>query len=393
MRKIIVFISIISFLLSCSSAKSTEKAINTGNYNKAISIAVEKLKVNKTKKGNQQYVIMLEDAFMKSVERDEQQLEFLLKDGNPENLERIYNLYLSLNKRQEIIKPLMPLPLLATGKNAKFTFKNYTDAIIQSKNELSDYLYKKISPLVDARDKQTLRNVYYDLEYIEKINPGYKDVADLMNEVHEKGTDYVSVSMKNETETIVPKRLETYLLNFDTYGLNDFWTVYHNDTLKNVHYDYGLELNLTEILVSPERIREKEVIEEKLIKDGFKYAIDDDGKNVKDSIGNKIKVDNFIKVRCEIFQISQMKSSKVVGQVKYIDLNAHQDLQIFPIASEFIFEHQYATHKGDHRALDKKNRALIALKPVPFPTNEQMVFDTGSDLKSKLKSIIKKNKF
>ena len=31
--------------------------------------------------------------------------------------------------------------------------------------------------------------------------------------------------------------------------------------------------------------------------------------------------------------------------------------------------------------------------PVPFPNNQQMVFDTGEDLKNQLKGIIKKNKF
>jgi hypothetical protein len=30
---------------------------------------------------------------------------------------------------------------------------------------------------------------------------------------------------------------------------------------------------------------------------------------------------------------------------------------------------------------------------VPFPSNEQMVYDTGSDLKNKLKGIIQRNNF
>ena len=37
---------------------------------------------------------------------------------------------------------------------------------------------------------------------------------------------------------------------------------------------------------------------EKQIKDGYKYLLDADGNQVKDSLGNKIKVDKFVNVRC-----------------------------------------------------------------------------------------------
>jgi hypothetical protein len=36
---------------------------------------------------------------------------------------------------------------------------------------------------------------------------------------------------------------------------------------------------------------------------------------------------------------------------------------------------------------------LIRFRVVPFPTNEQMIYDSGQDLKEKLKFIISRNKF
>ena len=58
MEKQLLFI--LSFLIftSCSSVKNTQEAINNGNYDGAINIALENLKKNKTKKGNQPYVIV-----------------------------------------------------------------------------------------------------------------------------------------------------------------------------------------------------------------------------------------------------------------------------------------------------------------------------------------------
>ena len=393
MKKIILLTATLFLMISCSSIKNTQQAINNGNYGKAINIALDNLQKNKTKKGNQPYVLMLQDAFAKANDRDLSKITYLKKDQNPENLENIFVLYETLKNRQEIIKPLLPLPILSENKNAQFQFSNYDDKIINAKNELSDYLYTKAKQLFNNNNKFDYRNAYDDLEYIDKINSNYKDVRNLMNIAREKGVDFVFVSMKNETQKVIPKRLEEDLLNFDTYGLNDLWTIYHSKKDKKIDYDFGLELNLRNIEVSPEQVREKQIIKEKQIVDGFKYLLDDKGNQVKDSLGNKIKVDKLVNIRCEFYQFTQFKTAKVSGQVKYVDLYTKQTVQVFPIESEFVFEHVYARFDGDKRALEESLLDLLVLKAIAFPTNEQMIYDTGNDLKQRLKYIITKNKF
>ena len=54
--------------------------------------------------------------------------------------------------------------------------------------------------------------------------------------------------------------------------------------------------------------------------------------------------------------------------------------------SQFIFENIYATYRGDRRAADDAYNLFFDKKAVPFPSNEQMIYDTGEDLKQKLKS-------
>ena len=393
MKKSLLF-TVFSFLLiSCSSIKNTQEAISNGNYDSAINTAIENLKRNKTKKGNQPYILLLEDAFAKATSKDLAKISFLKKDNNPENIETIFVLYGELKRRQETLKPLLPLFIREENRAATFQFNNYDDEIIANKNQLSDYLYAKAKQFFNANNKFDYRAAYHDLEYLEKINPNFKDVRNLMDVAHEKGVDFVIVSMKNKTQKVIPKRLEDDLLNFDTYGLNDLWTVYHGAKDSKINYDFGLELNLRNIKVSPEQIREKEIIKEKDIKDGFKYLLDENGNQVLDQEGNKIKVDKFVKVRCELYQFTQFKSAKVTGIVKYVDLNTKQVIQTYPIESRFSFQHIYANFKGDKRALDASFLDLIRFRVVPFPTNEQMIYDAGQDLKEKLKSIISRNKF
>ena len=393
MKKSLLFSTLILLIFSCSSIKNTQEAISNGNYDSAINTAIKNLKRNKTKKGNQPYILLLEEAFAKATTKDLARINFLKKDNNPEKIETIFVLYEQLKKRQEILKPLLPLYIVNENRDANFKFTDYDDAIIENKNQLSDYLYAKAKRLFNSNTKFNYRVAYDDLAYIEKVNPNFKDVRNLMNVAREKGLDFVIVSMKNETQKVIPKRLEEDLLNFDTYGLNDLWTVYHGAKDPKINYDFGLELNLRKIKVSPEQIREKEIIKEKDIKDGFKYLLDENGNQVLDQEGNKIKVDKLIKVRCELYQFTQFKSAKVTGIVKYVDLYTKQIIQTYPIESRFSFQHIYANFKGDKRALDASFLDLIRFRVVPFPTNEQMIYDSGQDLKEKLKFIISRNKF
>lgn len=393
MKKTILFTAVTLVLFSCSSVKNIQQKINNANYDSAIEFSVNTLKKNKLKKGNQPYVLMLEEAYTKANVKSLERINFLKKDNNPENIETIFGLYKTLKRRQELIKPLLPLQIFKENRTATFNFNNYDDEIITNKNQLSNYLYTKANKLMNKKNKFDYRAAYEDLEYLEKINTNFKNVRSLMEIARNGGLDYVFVSMKNETAQVIPKRLEEDLLNFDTYGLNDFWTVYHGVKNYEIKYDFGLELNLRNIEISPEQVREKEMIREQEVKDGFTYLLDKKGNQVLDKDGNKIKVDKLVKVRCELYQFTQFKTAKVVAQVKYVDLNEGQIIQNYPIESAFSFQHSYANFRGDRRALEQSYLDLIALRVVPFPTNEQMIYDAGQDLKLKLKSIITRNKF
>ena len=393
MKKITYFLFALLIITACSSVKTTQEAINSGDYDKAISLAVKNLRSSKTKKGNQPYIPMLVDAFKKATEKDKSRIKFLKKDGNPENLERIYNLYQALDYRQEMIKPLLPLRNITNGREAKFKMKDYSSEIISSKNKLTELLYANVKSLLNSNNKYDYRKAYDELTYVEKISPNYKDTRRLIEDAHNKGTDYVLVSMKNRTRKIIPKRLSKDLLNIDTYGFDDLWTVYHSVKDKNFSYDYGLELTLRDINISPEQIREKQFVNERQIKNGWKYLLDKNGDQVIDDKGKKVKVDKMINVRCELFQFTQFKSAEVVGQVKYTNLASKQLLKTFPINSKFVFEHNYATYNGDKRALTKSFLDMIILRSVKFPSNEQMVYDAGNDLKQRLKEIVRRNKF
>ena len=386
MKKSLLSIIILIFIISCSTSKQIEKAVSIGNYDQAITDAIGKLRTNKEKRGKADYIVMLHEAYNKATERDLNDIDFLKKDNNPENYIKIYDRYVGLDNRQERIKPL--LPLYADGKEVKFHFNDYSNHIITFKDKASDQLYKNASQLLKSNNKMDNRFAFESFREIENINPNYKNVRDLMEVAHQKGTDFVIVNMNNDTQKVIPNRLQDDILNFSTYGLNNLWTVYHNTPVSKVNYDYDMFVNLRQINVSPEQIKERQIVKEKQVVDGWQYLLDSKGNVVKDSLGNKIKVDKTITVRCEYYEYKQFKSVQVVGNVEYNDLNTKQLLDAFPIQSEFVFEHIYANYRGDKRALDSDLLPFLERRSVPFPTEEQMIYDTGEDLKNQLKRII-----
>ena len=392
MKKITILLSLFLVISSCG-VKQTKNLLSSGNYDQAIDNAVSNLRTNKDKKGKQDYVYLLEEAFAKAKERDLNAINLLAKDANPVQLEKMYNTYLQLNSRQEKIKPLLPLKLIKEGRNAIFPFDNYNDQIIDSKNALSAYLYANAKKLMGTSDKMNYRKAYDDMEYLNQITPNYKNVLQLMDEAKFKGSDYVSVYTKNETNMIIPARLQNDLLDFSTYGLNDKWTVYHSNKQKGIDYDYGMVINFRHIYISPEQIKEREFVKDRIIKDGVKKLIDANGREVLDEKGKVVMVDNMRNATVRIYEFRQFKSCQITAKVDYINFKSNQLLQSFPIASEFIFENIYATYKGDRRASDDNYYSYFDKRAVAFPSNEQMVYDTGEDLKAKIKDIISRNRF
>ncbi|WP_308992299.1 hypothetical protein QLS71_018210 [Mariniflexile litorale] len=373
-------------LSSCSTSKQIEKSLSAGNYDQAIHDAIGKLRTNKDKKGKADFIAMLQEAYNKANERDLTDINFLKKDNNPENYLRIYDMYVGLNNRQELIKPILPLSI--NGKTVKFNLTDYSSDIIKFKNDASLQIYNNATALLKSKNKLDARQAFAMFQDIEDINPNYKDVRNLLEVAHTKGIDFVLVDMINDTRKTIPKRLEDDLLNFSTYGLNNLWTVYHNTRVKEVHYDYNMRVNLRDINLSPEQIKERQIIKEKQVADGKKNLLDSRGKKVKDSLGNAVQVDRMVTVRCEYYESTQFKSAQVTGNVEYINLKNKQLVDAFPISSEFVFQHVFASSQGDRRALETTLLPFLNNRRVPFPTEEQMIYDTGEDLKLQLKQII-----
>ncbi len=391
MRNTLSILVVIFLLVGCNSVKRNQKFLAGGNYDQAIALAVKKLKKDKASEKNDPHIALLEESFKKASKEDTRRIAFLKKDKDPSNIRTLYYLHLDLDNRQELIRPLLPLYSASLGRNAKFKMVNYTNELISSKKAYLEYLYREGDVYMKRQTIEDYRTAYNIFCEIDELHHNYRDVHTLKEDAHYFGTNFVFVSLNNLSGQIIPFRLERELLDFNTYGLDDFWTEYHSEQEQNINYNFGIALNFQEIAISPERISEREKIRTKEIKTGWVYKRDREGNIVNDENGKPIKIDKFETVTARVLITQQSKSVFVSGTVVYRDLIASRDLNNYPLSTEFIFENTFASVRGDERALTDEDLRLLRNRFVQFPSNEQMILDAGTDIKVRLKEILKQH--
>lgn len=175
MKFLHLIIPALFLIFGCSGTKNVEKKINPGNFNQAITDALNKLRNNKDQ--NPELVYLLQNAYNKANERDLNQIELLKLQNNSANTPQILETYKALNSRQNTVKAI--LPLYANGKEVLFKTSNYNNEIANYKNEASAYIYDEAQNLLNSPNKLEARSAYNEFEYIEGINPNYRDVRNL----------------------------------------------------------------------------------------------------------------------------------------------------------------------------------------------------------------------
>ena len=219
-------------------------------------------------------MLILEEAFEKAKATDESRIAVLEKENLPRHTRDIYESYVRLTGRQARIRPLLPL------KGASFDFEDYSEKKASAKTKYADYLYVEGTQFLSLGTLMDARKAHNSLSRLKRLRPDTEKLDSLLTEAHFQGTDFVHVVIENRTEQVIPKRLERAILDFDTYKLDDFWTEYHRVKQKGYDYSFGIILEIRQILISPDRLYEKEFTREKRVADGWQYVLDENGNGV-----------------------------------------------------------------------------------------------------------------
>ncbi|MDP2724505.1 MAG: hypothetical protein Q8O72_17275 [Bacteroidales bacterium] len=373
----------VSFLMS--SCVSSSKHLQKGDYDSAIDKAVKTLMKKPDKTAE---IEVLVKAFNLANNQDNEQIKQLKLTGQPDIFDQVVVLYQHLQYRQEKVERLPDNILKKVG----FQHVDYSNAIVESKNKAAEFLNAHATSLMANGNKPDARQAYYEFLKVKEYFPNYDQIDRKINAAAQRGTNNIIFYIKNDSRTMLPQDFESELLKISLKQLNQQWLNFDTWEDENIQYDYSIYLTLRNIQTSPDLVKEVNYKEELKVEDGFDYVLDGHGNVMKDTLGNDIKVPRTKIIVCYITETQMNKSATVGGTLDFYDNRTGQMVRTFPVSSEFAFHYRFATANGDFMALKKETRQIVELRPVPFPTDLQIIFDTNEDLKSKTKNMIADNR-
>jgi hypothetical protein len=369
------------------SCQSTQKFINSGNYDRAIARTVNKLRKNKS---NKKQILLLKDAYEKANRADFDQIDFLKKESETGNAYRVFQLYEEIKYRQYKIKPLMPLYI--DGQEVNFVFHDIDNELINYKKEAAAYLYDRAIEKLKTGDKYDAREAYALLYDLREISPGYKDVDKQMSIAYDKGLNWVLYEVTNRSPNIIPVEFEEELYAEDFTRLKGSWyrIEIQLERTRGKQFDFVVEVRLNIVNVGAEKIVETNYEETKEIDDGFEYKLDKNGNVIKDSDGNAIKFPKTKTIKASVTETAQTKPAVFKGKIELRDLKNNQLIKSENINVTFMFEHYSATASGNLNALKKETKDKLGNRQVPFPSDFQMIMDGSQEIKPIIRNFIKR---
>lgn len=385
MKNLTILIGTISmvFLSACTSL---EKMVERGNYDEAIVRVAKKISGKKNKKTKD--IKILEKAFANIIEDDLTRAANLTASGRASTWDEVYNLYDRIEERQDLIKPFLPL-VSKDGYKANFKFANVRALKIEAGENATAYRYNNAVRLLNIAnangDKGAARKAYDDLVYMEKYTNSYKDSRSLKRKARIAGINRVLVKLHNNTFGFMPREVEEEIMSVNVRELNTFWTEYYTNNSLNYDFDYVARMDLDDIAISPEREFIDRYVDEKEVKDGWEYVLDKKGNVKKDSLGNDIKVDKYVKVVAQVVEVRRFKEAIATGRFGLFDADTKELIDARPFNVNAVFEDYASSISGDRRAMCDRTRGRLKKRVAPFPSDLLMSMDVAYDLKELMK--------
>jgi len=190
---------------------------------------------------------------------------------------------------------------------------------------------------------------------------------------------------------MLPENLYKDLTYFDAQNHQFFWQKFHTTPIHAESY-YTLELNFRDIAVSPELVDKRQREYQKEWIDSSELVKNNKGEILRDSTGRLIK--NYVRKtsKCKVIEIIQSKNAAIQSEFVVMDGNRQVVSRIAPVESNFQFSNISYKIFGDESVLEHDYLRKIKCNSFkPFPSNEQMVYDCGQDLKNKFSQFIASN--
>ena len=371
------------------SCKSPERLLQEGNYEEAIDRSLKKIQRGNDKEDDR---VILREAFRYANNNDRERIDFLLQENRPENWDEIYWKYVSLDQRQNQIETV--LPLYVKGRKLDFKLEDYNAQIIEAKTNAAEYFYEEGVSLMETDTREAYRQAFYNLQKVREYRPSdYPDLDQRMDEALYLGTSRVLISVDNRIPVRLPADFFREVHSVNTAVLTGNWVEYHLARLdKDTYYDYYVTIILDRAYVEPPVTESREYIRTKEVQDGYQSKRDSEGNVIKDENGKIVKEPRYKEIECKVYEIKQIKTATVSGEIHYILANPKSLVRKVPVAGTTVFEHISGRAVGDRNALLPEDWEIIKREKAKFPPDLDMLMDCAPILRDAATDAMRDNR-
>jgi hypothetical protein len=375
MRKILPLLITIAIALSgCGSSK---KQLEKGNYDAAIEKAVKQLRKDSR---DTKEAANLETAYRIANDQDNERIKLLKMEGKPSGWDEIYLLYKKLYDRQALVR---------TVPSLSYPYVDYTQDMLAAKKKAADFYFAHGTELMKNNNKESYRQAYQEFIRAKQYVGDYEGIEAKLSESRYMGISRVLVQLQNRSVLVFPKEMVDNLLTLDLPQLNSDWVEYHTSVLdQNMQFDYFVNINISNIAVTPDQSVNADSTIKRDIEDGFSYVLDKKGNVMRDSLGNDIKVKKYKTVQCALIETIQRKACKIEGDVEVIQVNPNKQVKKDPIGAQSRFENISSRAVGDMQALNAQQLERTKSKIVPFPSDIEMVMRCSDNLRMAIRGVM-----
>ncbi len=382
MKRIIYLLILSIFIGSCTATYYVKK----GNYEKAFEKSIKKLRKKHT---HEKSILALKKSYHQILKTTNDRISYLKKQNRDDVYSEIFDHYNHLKYLQEELETVLPLRL--NGRNIDFPHTDYDDQMIKAKKKAADFYFNHGNQMLEKGDKFSARIAYKDFTDLKNFFPNYKNIDALLEEALQQGTSHVVIELENKTFFRLSDNFMNDLLPRNLSKLNKDWQNWHESPRKSFD-DYEVKISLVDISLSPGLEKENNYTELKEIEDGWEYELDEDGNVKKDSLGNDIKVPKIVELKAYVKEFLQRREGHTHVEILFYDLQTNQRIKKIPADVVFFFENRFATVSGDLEAASKATRRLMRNRPIPFPSDVDMLELSKEPLRERVEDLIRQNR-
>lgn len=355
------------------SCYTSQKALDTGDYYRAVMSSVERLRSSPNHKKSQEVLAV---AYPLAQNHNLRAIDNLLASNSANKYARILDEYQELqNMAEAIYRSPKALEIIPNPKNYSSEISKLISMAAEEAYELGMYQFQQ-------NTMQSAREAYHSFMKADSYISGYKDVRDRIDEALYHATFKVIVQ-----KPIIPPR---YQVSADFFYDNLMVAISKMDRNQFVKF-YTYEEAQYEMLEQPDQylvLNFENFSVGNLRESKNSFDLKRDSVLVGSTYIDGVKHDVFGDVKATVIQYKREVISEGVLSAQFVQASNGRIVEYKNFPGSYVWVNEWASFRGDERALDSKHKRMISVEPSLPPPHQDLFVEFTKPIYNQVVSFV-----